>query len=159
MLRSPSPVFRRPSPVAPKRSFSERISDAFQFHFIMPSAPTFPVLAGHDRTRPRCVVCGRPCGEPGSFLVLEAGAVLHTDATRRNGGPDDLMSAYLTLVKHGKEPDGPYTRLDIVDELIGGQADMLFCSGPCLRRFFSLAVDELERRWESDRKRNIEPAE
>ena len=77
---------------------------------------------------------------------MEAGAILHSDDTRRDGGPDALMAAYLTLVKHGAEPHGPYVRLDLVEDLTGGQAELLFCSGTCLRRFFNAAVDELERR-------------
>jgi hypothetical protein len=115
--------------------------------FLMSLDETYPVLEGTDAALPQCVVCKRSCGEPGEFLVLEAGAVLHTDATRETGGPDDLMSGYLSLVKHGAEPQGPYVRLDIVSDLIGGQADLVFCSAQCLRQFLNEAVDELERRW------------
>jgi hypothetical protein len=114
----------------------------------------YPLLAGDDVTRPQCATCKGRCGEPGEFLVLEAGAILHADDTRQDGGPDDLMSAYLALVKHGAEPAGPYVRLDLVRDLTGGQADLLFCSGPCLRQFLNDAVDELERRWE----REVRPA-
>jgi hypothetical protein len=106
----------------------------------------YPVLEGEKRELRACVVCNRSCGEPGEFIVLETGALLHTDATRRDGGPDTLMSAYLTLVKHGAEPNGPYIRLDLVHDLIGGQAELLFCSTQCLRQFLVSAVDELERR-------------
>src|SRR5688572_29873618 len=113
----------------------------------MPLDDAYPVLEGDDPAYPQCVVCTRSCGEPGEFLVLEAGAILHDDETRQNGGPDDLMSGYLTLVKHGAEPDGPYVRLDLVRDLVGGQADLMFCSGDCLRQFLNSAVDELERRW------------
>ena len=104
----------------------------------------FPALSNDDIARPQCVVCGIRCGEPGTFLALEAGALLHVDATRQDGGPHDLMSAYLALVNHGTEPDGPYVRLDIVNDLKGGQADLLFCSSECLRAFLNSAVDELE---------------
>ena len=114
---------------------------------VMPPDDYYPVLADRDRCSPQCVVCDRSCGEPGEFLVLEAGAILHEDESRQSGGPDELMSAHLTLVKHGAEPHGPYIRLDLVRELIGGQADLMFCSSGCLRQFFSSAVDELERRW------------
>lgn len=116
-------------------------------NIVMPPDDYYPVLADRDRCRPQCVVCNRSCGEPGEFLVLEAGAILHDDESRQSGGPDDLMSAHLTLVKHGAEPHGPYIRLDLVHELIGGQADLMFCSSVCLRSFFSAAVDEFERRW------------
>ena len=108
---------------------------------------SYPLLAGDERPRPQCAVCKRPCGEPGEFFALEAGAILHADDTRQDGGPDDLMSAYLTLVKHGAEPHGPYVRLDLVEDLTGGQADLLFCSGACLRQLLNAAVNELERRW------------
>src|SRR4051812_26835542 len=101
----------------------------------MPIEDAYPVLADSSKTLPHCIQCKRSCGEPGEFLVLETGALLHTDSTMQNGGPDDLMSGYLTLVKHGAEPDGPYVRLDLVRDLVGGQADLLFCSGQCLRRF------------------------
>jgi hypothetical protein len=107
----------------------------------------YPVLEGEDEALDQCVVCKRSCGEPGEFLLLAAGALLHDDATRQSGGPDDLMSGFLTLVKHGAEPDGPYITLDLVRDLIGGQADLMFCSGDCLRHFLNSAVDELERRW------------
>jgi hypothetical protein len=113
----------------------------------MPLDNPYPVLEGEDTVYPQCVVCKRSCGEPGEFLMLTAGAILHTDATRQNGGPDDLMSGFFTLVKHGAEPDGPYVTLDIVRDLVGGQADLLFCSGTCMREFFNSAVDELERLW------------
>ena len=113
----------------------------------MSTDPEFPVLSVDDQPRPACVTCGRPTGEPGEFLCLNAGAVLHTDATRQTGGPAELMSAYFTLIKHGAEPDGPYVTLDVVHDLTGGQADLYFCSARCLRRFFTVAVDELERRW------------
>src|SRR5688572_13731538 len=106
----------------------------------------YPVLKGDDKEPTHCAVCERSCGEPGEFLVLASGALLHTDASRQDGGPHELMSAYLTLVKHGAEPDGPYVRLDIVEDLIGGQADLMFCSSRCLRQFLNAAVDELERR-------------
>jgi hypothetical protein len=113
----------------------------------MPLDGAFPVLEGEDSACPQCVVCKRTCGEPGDFLVLEAGAILHEDDTRKSGGPNHLMSGYLTLVRHGAEPDGPYIRLDLVRDLVGGQADLMFCSGTCLRQFLNSAVDELERRW------------
>jgi len=79
--------------------------------------------------------------------MLSAGAVLHTDESRRDAGPHDLMSAYLALIKHGAEPDGPFVTLELVHDLTGGQADLMFCSATCLRHFFTTAVDELERRW------------
>lgn len=107
----------------------------------------FPVLAGSARTPPHCVTCKRKCGEPGEFVALTSGAILHTDSARENGGPDDLMSAFLALVKHGAEPEGPCFSLDIVSDLVGGQAELMFCSSDCLRSFFNAAVDELERRW------------
>ncbi len=107
----------------------------------------FPVVEGDQEPLPQCVVCKKSCGEPGNFLVISVGAILHTDSTMQNGGPDDLMSGYFHLVKHGAEPDGPSVKLGIVEDAVGGQADILFCSGPCLSEFFSSAVDELERRW------------
>lgn len=112
----------------------------------------YPVMKDDDDALPQCRVCMKSCGEPGDFLELSAGAILHDDETRMNGGPDDLMSAHLTLIKHGAEPEGPYVVLEIVRDLIGGQAELLFCSGECLRRFFKDAVDELERRWERERR-------
>ena len=112
--------------------------------------PSFPVLRGDDRTLPQCVVCQRPCGEPGEFVWLAAGAVRYRDNTRQSGGPDDLMSGYLSLIKHGAEPDGPYIHMDIVEDLVGGQADLLFCSTDCLRQFLLGAVDELERLWREE---------
>jgi hypothetical protein len=110
----------------------------------------YPLLEGEDETLPQCVVCKRPCGEPGEFLWLAAGAVLHDNAARQTGGPNELMSAYFSLIKHGAEPNGPFVRLDLVRDLVGGQADLLFCSSECLREFFGSAVDELERRWREE---------
>jgi hypothetical protein len=113
----------------------------------MPLDRTYPVLSGDDEPLPQCIGCQQRCGEPGNFLVLDAGAILHRDASRQFGGPDELMSAYLRLTKHGAEPRGPVVDLYIVEDLIGGQAELYFCSASCLRRFFSSVVDELESRW------------
>ena len=82
---------------------------------------------------------------------MTAGALLFEDHTFQNGGPSSLMGAILNLWYHG--PTDPQfrnaeTTLDIVRELPGGQADILFCSTKCVGSFFDRIVHELNNRIE-----------
>ena len=99
----------------------------------------YPVLEGEKRELRRMCRLQSFLWRTGRIHCFGDRRVLHTDATRRDGGPDTLMSAYLTLVKHGAEPNGPYIRLDLVHDLIGGQAELLFCSTQCLRQFLGFS--------------------
>ena len=43
--------------------------------------------------------------------------------------------------------------MDLVDDAVGGQFSLYFCSTACLRAFFNSLVDELEKRIQQDKKR------
>jgi RimJ/RimL family protein N-acetyltransferase len=68
------------------------------------------------------------------------------------------MSGFPSIWKHGAEPNGYQLHVDVVDQLIGGQADIVFCSSRCLRQFFNSLVDKVERRWAMPSVRESNPA-
>jgi len=83
------------SPVGLRQLSILEESGADPTRVVIGHSDSYPVLEGDDAVDPHCVVCKRSCGEPGEFLVLEAGAILHDDETRQNGGPDDLTKSHL----------------------------------------------------------------
>jgi len=74
------------------------------------------------------------------------------------GVPSDKMDGFLGITWHGAHDAGKGKNkeigcmVNIIQDAVGGQADLYFCSTGCLRRFLSLCVDELERRMSEERK-------
>jgi len=120
-----------------------------------------PVVKGKKSfwpTKPVCPVCGkRKVWEPHSMAVLSAGALL-MNRREKSGGPSNKMDGYLSLEWHGAHNGGKGRDKEIgcmvyvIRDVVGGQADLYFCSTLCLRRFLNACVDELERRMAKERK-------
>jgi len=120
-----------------------------------------PVVKGKKSfwpTKPVCPVCGkRKVWEPHSMAVLSAGALL-MNRREKSGGPSNKMDGYPSLEWHGAHNGGKGRDKEIgcmvyvIRDVVGGQADLYFCSTLCLRRFLNACVDELERRMAKERK-------
>ena len=120
----------------------------------------FPMLKGKNTswpTKPLCPICGkRKVWDPHSMAILAAGALL-VDRKKKWGRASDKLDGFLHLMWHGAHDGGKGRNkeigcvVDIVQDVVGGQADLYFCSTRCLRRFFSACVDELERRMAKER--------
>lgn len=95
--------------------------------------------------------------EPGSFVVLCAGAMRVTDAKNDCAEVAEDCIAFLDLTWHPNHGDGPKPHFDafvtvpVVEKAPAGQFDLYFCSTRCLRAFFGACVDELEARMEARR--------
>ncbi|MEO0793597.1 MAG: hypothetical protein AAFX93_00460 [Verrucomicrobiota bacterium] len=122
----------------------------------------FPLKPEPDSTqipsRAYCLVCEERIGEVHGFVRLTAGAILHEDETKMNGGLSSLMDTVFSLWYHGPHPskkreDGKFEitsmdnaehSMDIVAPTGCGQVDIHFCSSKCLKDFFGALVDSFE---------------
>jgi len=113
----------------------------------------FPVVKGksdHWPKEPLCPVCGKnKILEPHSMAILCAGALL-MNRKENTGVPSNRMDGFLDLAWHGAHDGGKgkvreiYCVVEVIKDVIGGQADLCFCSTKCLRRFLNTCVDQLE---------------
>jgi hypothetical protein len=88
-----------------------------------------------------CIVCGKPLTR--GFAYISGGA---TYDLHKWAGRDISMGAFLNIGFHGKLSDmSDSGDVKVVDDLDGGQFDLLFCSIACLRRFFGMIVDAVEK--------------
>jgi hypothetical protein len=106
----------------------------------------FPVLSGDDKAvfpsekARACPICGKPFSTD-SFAYLSAGACYDILECKVDGR--DLTGFFVVGFK-GKDPDmSDSGECNIVQDLIGGQFDLNFCSTSCLRRFFLMIVKEV----------------
>ncbi len=92
------------------------------------------------------------------MAILMAGAVM-MDRRTKWGGPSKNMDGFLTLCWHGAHDGGEGIDpeigclVDIALDVVGGQAELYFCSTKCLRQFLNACVDELERKIKVRRKK------
>ena len=125
----------------------------------------YPILKGKTSNYPKKAICpwckNNKVFEPHSFAVINGGACLKNHE-KKFSGPSDDMEGFLYFAWHGahteeggsgKDPDtGGY--LEIVNDVIGGQFGLYFCSTECLRAFLNSCVDELEQRIAQDKIEN-----
>ena len=121
----------------------------------------FPIVKGkkdHWPLKAVCPICGKgKVLEPHSMAILSAGAML-VDRKQKTGRPSDTMDGFMSLMWHGAHDrgKGKYREIgcgvNIMFDVMGGQADLYFCSTKCLRRFFDKCVDELEGRMDEEMK-------
>ncbi len=120
-----------------------------------------PLVMGKNTDYPRTARCPqckkRKVFEPHSMVILGGGALL-LDRKRENSRESNALSGFLELIWHGAHDHGIgddrdlFTTLTLVDDAIGGQFSLAFCSTACLRAFLNSLVNELEKRIERDRK-------
>ena len=120
----------------------------------------FPIVKGKSDHWPKKAVCPicrqNKVLEPHSMAILMAGALL-MDRTEDCGGPSDDMDGFLSLHWHGAHDGGKGEdpeigcEVDIIQDCVGGQAELYFCSTKCLRQFLNWCVDELEGKIEEKR--------
>ncbi|HEV8068447.1 MAG TPA: hypothetical protein VGP76_11975 [Planctomycetaceae bacterium] len=120
-----------------------------------------PLITGKNTDFPsvaKCPQCKkRKVFEPHSMVILEGGALL-LDRKRENSRVSNALSGYLALIWHGAHDHSIgddrhlFTTMNLVDDAIGGQFSLAFCSTACLRAFLNSLVNELEKRIERDRK-------
>jgi hypothetical protein len=121
-----------------------------------------PLVKGkpnHYPSAAKCPQCKkRKVFEPHSMATLEGGALL-MDRKRQNSKHSDALFGFLALDWHGAHDDGIgddrnlFTYMTVVEDAVGGQFSLYFCSTACLRAFFNSLVDELEKRIQRDKKR------
>ncbi|HCE42607.1 MAG TPA: hypothetical protein DET40_03565 [Lentisphaeria bacterium] len=122
-----------------------------------------PVIKGKTECWPNkaiCPICGKhKVFEPHSMAILSAGACL-MNRKEKYGGPSNQMDGFMHISWHGAH-DGGIGKdreigciVDIVKDVIGGQAELYFCSTQCLRKFFDSCVNELEKKIKKSRNFN-----
>jgi len=112
----------------------------------------FPVLSGGGFVYPRkgskCPVCGKAMvvGDRVEQVVLNLGAMRRTGPNEWNGMGNSDLGGFMSVCTHQHNSSMPFGSVDVVDKAGNGQADLVFCSPGCLRKFFGLIADELERK-------------
>lgn len=96
----------------------------------------------------RCLVCGTDLGASRLSIVLTAGALWKVNSS--TAVPDDRMLGFLSLSYHRVlslkgENNDVFVGLTVVEDAIGGQFDLGFCSILCVRLFFGQLLDRFEQ--------------
>jgi hypothetical protein len=105
----------------------------------------FPLLKDNDhsilpsRTEDGCIVCQTDFQK--GLVYLSAGAVAEATLVE-----SDLLEGFFHIGFHSNPNELNSQDVDVVNNLIGGQFDLNFCSTSCLRKFLMGLVDELEVR-------------
>jgi hypothetical protein len=128
----------------------------------------FPVAKGSSTFFPKkalCPVCKKAkVLEPHSMVIVNFGAILMSNRATGSGTMSDDLDGFLHLTWHGAHDGGVgqdpniEAHVDIVENTIGGQADLYFCSTACLREFLNACVDELERKIAQARRKGTRTA-
>lgn len=85
-----------------------------------------------------CTFCNQPMPLNDSDIWIGVGALQGTADSQTIVDHNDVFAFFLIREHNAK-------LIDIVKSGRGGQADIGFCSTQCLRDFFNLLVDELEK--------------
>ncbi|HET6248958.1 MAG TPA: hypothetical protein VFE47_14775 [Tepidisphaeraceae bacterium] len=94
-----------------------------------------------------CRTCGSEISMKGPIISMNFGAFLFSDELKESGHASDKMELFWHFMYYGRiipPRDYTYTYLTLVSKMLGGQADLRFCSIECLRTFFSSAIDLFE---------------
>ncbi len=106
----------------------------------------FPLLSGQDTPvlpcrGGGCVVCDKSI--EGGFAYISAGASYDG---LNYPGVESPMEAFFYVGYHGNKSDmSDSGGIEIVKDLNGGQFDLQLCSISCLRVFFALIIDAVEK--------------
>jgi hypothetical protein len=100
----------------------------------------------------RCPVCGSAFRQ--GFAYLSAGALLRSDDGLNSDQPDHLQG-FLRVGYHSSDPGmRGSSDVPVVDELVGGQFDLQWCSVGCMREWFLKLLREVESRGPENRPPN-----
>lgn len=104
----------------------------------------YPLLQGLDKhfypkSGKKCPLCGKSFSKSG-VVYLTGGALADCLVV-----DDKYLDAFFKIHHHtGASDCYGNACVDVIRYLRGGQFELLFCSTPCLRKFFMEMVDKLE---------------
>lgn len=105
---------------------------------------TEPLLAKNLSASTCCPNCGRAFVS--GFAYLSGGALL-LSPDNETSNETERLKAFLNIGFHGKDGDmRDSTGATLVDDVIGGQFDLNWCSIACMRLWFNRLMDEMENR-------------
>jgi hypothetical protein len=105
---------------------------------------TLPLLSKKMSSHSCCPNCGGGFVE--GLAYLSGGALLLTK-DHKESIRSDRFEGFLHMGFHGKDPEmRDSTDALIVDDVVGGQFDLQWCSLVCMREWLMRLVDELEAR-------------
>lgn len=106
--------------------------------------PKLPLLAGEFVSSSCCPNCGRDFS--GGIAYIMGGASL-LSKDHQDGHESERLQGFLNIGFHGIDP-GMQDSTDamLVDNVIGGQFDLNWCSIACMRSWLNRLLDQLERR-------------
>lgn len=105
-----------------------------------------PLLSKASRgiypTEDGCPVCGQPFSH--GFAYLMGGANL-LSKDQQNSLTHDRLEGFLHLGFHGRDADASGSAdILVVDDVVGGQFDLHWCSVRCMRAWLTKLLDTLE---------------
>jgi hypothetical protein len=91
-----------------------------------------------------CPVCGNVISRGTAYISF--GAVIDYDILDKYKLSDSILEGFCHIGYHGSDPDMiDSASCTIADNILGGQADIEFCSLKCLRKWFCKIVDNLKQ--------------
>ncbi|WP_442511686.1 hypothetical protein SH528x_003396 [Novipirellula sp. SH528] len=105
-----------------------------------------PLLANGKTSRADCPNCGGKFA--GGFAYIMGGGLL-LSKDLKNSLHSDRLQGFMHVGFHGKDPDMcDSVDANVVDDVIGGQFDLQWCSMACMRAWLMRLLDRLEARLE-----------
>lgn len=105
---------------------------------------TEPLLAKNLSASTSCPNCGHAFAS--GFAYLSGGALL-LSAENETSNETERLQAFLSIGFHGKDSEmQDSTDATLVDDVIGGQFDLNWCSIACMRFWLNRLMDEMENR-------------
>jgi len=89
-----------------------------------------------------CPACGQPFSH--GFAYMMGGAIL-LSKDRQNSLAHDRLEGFLHIGFHGSDADASGSAdILVVDDVVGGQFDLQWCSVRCMRAWLTKLLDTLE---------------